>query len=724
VAGGRLAEGLHHAHERGVLHRDVKPANILITDEGLPMLLDFNVAEDVRQHGASAALLDGTLPYMAPEHLAALRGDDVTVDARADVYSLGIVLFELLAGRFPFSPAHLRMPGGLGSGAEVLLVEMLEERRREVPCPRKVQPSLSPATGAIVRRCLAPDPARRYASARDLQEDLERQLADLPLRHAAEPSVRERGRKWVRRHPKLGMYLSSGAAVLLLLAAVAFGWRARSLERAGEARRVRSAFAGDYRQAQFLLNTRPDSDEQRQRALHAAQEALAHYDALVPGGWRRSRAILHLPEGEREVVLAEVGELLLSLARLLAEDPRQKPEDREEALRCNRLAEACFPEGESPRPLWSQRAWLCERLGEGAEAKEARRRARERPVTTVRDRTLEARDLTSRGRFREAMALLAPAVQEEPSHFWAWFLLGLCREALGQDAGAVTCYTACVALLPRFHGPYVNRGLARLRMRNFLSAKEDFDRVIELAPHRAQTWLDRALAREGLGDHRGAEADLTKALSLGTPNTRVFFLRARVRAKAGDQKGAEADRAEGLRRTPTDELSWIARGLARLGKDAPGALEDFEKALAINPGSRAALMNKAHVLAEIRNKQREARIVLERVLSLYPDHVPALSGLAVVLARLGERGLALERISAALERDARGQVRYQAGCVYALTSRKNADDAATALVHLRAALNDGYGADFIHRDEDLAPLRDQVAFRRLLRLAAMLRQQK
>src|SRR5262249_19297798 len=96
----RLADGLDHAHERGIFHRDLKPANVLLTDDGQPMLLDFNLSEDVQSRsGATAAFIGGTLPYMAPEHLRAFQHRNVTVDGRSDVYSLGVILYELLTGR-------------------------------------------------------------------------------------------------------------------------------------------------------------------------------------------------------------------------------------------------------------------------------------------------------------------------------------------------------------------------------------------------------------------------------------------------------------------------------------------------------------------------------------------------------------------------------------------------------------------------------------------------
>ncbi|MDA0657642.1 MAG: serine/threonine-protein kinase [Planctomycetota bacterium] len=95
-----LADGLAHAHERGILHRDLKPANILITDEGLPMILDFNLADD-QSDDTGNKFVGGTLPYMSPEHLRAILRSG-SVDARSDIYSLGVLLFQMLTGELPF----------------------------------------------------------------------------------------------------------------------------------------------------------------------------------------------------------------------------------------------------------------------------------------------------------------------------------------------------------------------------------------------------------------------------------------------------------------------------------------------------------------------------------------------------------------------------------------------------------------------------------------------
>src|SRR4051794_27345845 len=160
----RLADGLAHAHERGIIHRDLKPANVLITDEGQPMLLDFNMAQDTRRDVAALAQVGGTLPYMAPEQLDALRRDAPLVDATGDVYSLGVILYELLAGCHPFVHYH-------GPVRDVL-TKMIQERQGPPPSLRRWNRDVSPAVEAIIRHCLEPDTARRYRSARELKEDL------------------------------------------------------------------------------------------------------------------------------------------------------------------------------------------------------------------------------------------------------------------------------------------------------------------------------------------------------------------------------------------------------------------------------------------------------------------------------------------------------------------------------------------------------------------------
>jgi serine/threonine protein kinase len=193
----RLADAVAHAHRHGVLHRDLKPGNVLVSQYGRPMLVDFNLADFSSETARGSGVFGGTLPYMAPEHLDAFNSEHVAdqsaVTQKSDIYSLGILLFEMLTGELPFpSP-----PGALKPSERVL--RMAAERR----APERVwlHPQLlaEPALLNVLQRCLAPQPDDRWASADELSraldgvQDLRQTLADV-----------ERGGRWprwCRRHP-------------------------------------------------------------------------------------------------------------------------------------------------------------------------------------------------------------------------------------------------------------------------------------------------------------------------------------------------------------------------------------------------------------------------------------------------------------------------------------------------------------------------------------------
>jgi hypothetical protein len=191
-----LARALAHAHRLGILHCDIKPANILFTSEGRALLTDFNVSVRRGPDGESSQSVGGTLSYMAPEHLALLTGGgSATVDERADLYSLGLVFFQLLTGDWPF-PESSVTTDPLSAPTQLQAIRLSSHARFPTCGPR-----LSPGLRSIVEKCLTPQPADRYRTADGLAEDLDRYLAHRPLRFAADPSLRERTAKWVRRHP-------------------------------------------------------------------------------------------------------------------------------------------------------------------------------------------------------------------------------------------------------------------------------------------------------------------------------------------------------------------------------------------------------------------------------------------------------------------------------------------------------------------------------------------
>jgi serine/threonine protein kinase len=197
-----IAEALHYAHGQRTFHRDVKPANVLLTVHHGPQLLDFNLAES--PHSASqaqAAMHGGTLPYMAPEQIEAFLDPELwgKVGARADIYSLGLVLRELLTGQAPDLPAETLAP------ARAMRV-LLDRRPLLDVTVRRANPAIPHALEAIVAKCLAVSPDDRYPDAGALTEDLDRFLQHRPLAHAANPSALERCTDWgVRNRLRLAV---------------------------------------------------------------------------------------------------------------------------------------------------------------------------------------------------------------------------------------------------------------------------------------------------------------------------------------------------------------------------------------------------------------------------------------------------------------------------------------------------------------------------------------
>jgi serine/threonine protein kinase len=209
-----LAETLEHAHRRGVLHRDVKPSNVMVTREGRVLLLDFGLAgargaERTTRTGSQL----GSLAYMAPELLS---GEVRELDARSDVYALGATGWELLTLRLPYA-----------SSDPIRLRELSGTARR--PRLETIQPGLGWDVETVIATALEPDPQRRYASASELARDLDHLLAHRPI-EAREIGPALRLRRWSQRHPARATALVA-LALGLLLAPLAWAWQENDARR-------------------------------------------------------------------------------------------------------------------------------------------------------------------------------------------------------------------------------------------------------------------------------------------------------------------------------------------------------------------------------------------------------------------------------------------------------------------------------------------------------------
>jgi serine/threonine protein kinase/uncharacterized protein (DUF2267 family) len=242
-----VCQAVHHAHQKGIIHRDIKPSNILVTlHDGAPVakVIDFGIAKAVNQQLTEKtvftryAQMIGTPEYMSPEQ-AEMSGLDI--DTRTDVFSLGVLLYELLTGSTPFDSEQLRRGGyaeiqriireteppkpstKLSTLGQALTDVAVHRRTTADALPRLVRGDLD----WIVMKALEKDRTRRYETAHALVEDVERHLRDEPV-SAGRPSIWHRGRKFVRRHRTLVTGTSAVLVMLLvgIIGMTAFAWRA------------------------------------------------------------------------------------------------------------------------------------------------------------------------------------------------------------------------------------------------------------------------------------------------------------------------------------------------------------------------------------------------------------------------------------------------------------------------------------------------------------------
>jgi serine/threonine protein kinase len=335
--GVQAAEALEHAHQQGVVHRDVKPANLLLDGHGHLWVTDFGLARLPNEVGLTrTGDLVGTLRYMSPEQVVARRG---LVDQRADVYALGATLYELLT----------LTPACPGRDREEILHQLTREEPRP---PRRLNQAVPPDLQTVVLQALEKRPEDRYATAQELADDLKRFLEDRPIR-ARPPTLFQRVARWLRRHSAL----AGAAAAVLLVAVVALGvstalLRVKHEEVVAERNQKEQQRLAAEQNAEQATRNAEQARQQQRRAqqnlweiLHALDGYLTVLDELYADPTRRGEAV-----GRLEAVLRSL--------RAAAEDNEGEPTAWYHAARAYRRVGA-----------------IHRKLGRPAEAEQALRRA-------------------------------------------------------------------------------------------------------------------------------------------------------------------------------------------------------------------------------------------------------------------------------------------------------------------------------------------------------------
>jgi serine/threonine protein kinase len=626
----RLAEALDFAFGRGVLHGDVKPSNVLLTSEGVPMLLDFNLAVGWRPRdgGPEEAADDagGTLAYMAPERLQALADPfesprpSASDRHRADVYALGIVLLELLTGRPPELPGTGGRPVSLKELASAYVVS---RRQGGSVMIRAARAPVSGGLRAILERCLAPDPSHRYRRARDLAEDLDRWLEDRPLLHSSDPSRRHALARWVRRRR---VALAAAVAGLVISAAAGAAlWNAsekarvnREMAEAGYMQIVGSRESGAFllrRQHSNFVVTHGDPAGLSRRHLE-------RYGVLNPGDWRQRHDVRGLPAFERAELEVFILEHALRFADALADRGQHQ-----RALDCLRRA----GEGLRLAPIEAESRSLRRKLGL-PDPPVANRR--EMPPVPWMEAYLSGVEAELRVDPIDALACYRSALTQRPGSFWASYRAAATAFTLQRYADAVRYLRVCVEQRPdsqilrhQYAGCLLAQGL-------YQEASDQYEKSEGLDPEYAETYLSRSYLRLQLGQLDSLQNDIRQYETLKGW---------RVRTPAGPRPlgltpsglgGWPANNGQTPVRSVTlnpDELEVhidLGQKLAGAGRHEM-ALEEFELVLANDPDQIKARLGRALSLLELRRDpddiDREFSLVVEhpRVEELVSVHPPA-----------------------------------------------------------------------------------------------------
>jgi tetratricopeptide (TPR) repeat protein len=696
------------------------------------MLLDFNLAHNLNKTQAqAAATLGGTVAYMAPEHLRALSGRDPNlvrqVDQRSDIYSLGMVLYEMLTGRNAFDQS------GSYSPVPVLMEAMAVERGRSVPSMRQQRTDVPWSLESIARKCLAPDQAQRYQQAEHLAEDLGRFLADEPLKYAPELSRLERMQKWVRRHPRLTSTgtVATTAVLLLVGAGVALAgvrehlaWTQEQLT-VSQTQERRRAYEEGMVHALCWVNTTSQMRDHLALGLQACENTLALYDVLGRADWQNDVYWRRLEPDERLQLSEDTRELLLLLAWARVQKSPQDEDVLRDALKLLDRAEAI--EGLRPSAaLWWDRASYLRQLGEEEAAKAAADRALGTQPTNARDHYLLATTYLRNGgsdSHSKAVRELKESIRLNDKHYWSHMQKGICHLEMREFTLAASEFSQCVGLWPEFAWGHFNRGYALYQSGSKEEALLSYNEAIRRDPQFVNAYVNRGLVCLELKKYPQALADFQKAAQLGRDDASIHA--GLGMAFEGVRQFSEADAAfeQAFRRTKTappsdrNRIRWtyafaVASRLPQRAKEA------FEEVLEQDPSHSQALYGLALVLVEQKEPEKALHLLDEAVKNA-PHFIEARRGRAILRARRGHLEGAREDINWCLERDEKGgETLYKAACVLALAADKTVLErralAEQAITFLQRAFVSGYGKEIAASDADLASIHGVPEFRRLL----------
>ena len=706
----RLAEALDFAFGRGVLHGDLKPSNILLTADGTPMLLDFNLSVGWRLASGDDLPEDagGTLAYMAPERLLALADpqDEAVPSAadrhRADIFSMGMVLLEVLAGRPPDHPrGSPRPPRDLASAFA------LSRRQGSETLIRSCRVAIAPPLRSILNRCLAPDPADRYNRASELAEDLDRWCGDRPLAFAREPywcfgfgfGIPRRARRRLSMAVVALSLVVGGVGTLLF-------WGAGQSSLQEKARVKLSNLWDDINSRAFRFGQVAHWRNEETDVPEDAFRHLAYYNVLKDDDWRARDEFRALPESERADLEVWLLEQAFRLGRALRQWP-DAPDDWRRGLEALERVMASRP----MVPLETQCRLLRRQLG-SPEAPPAvalpLAAGTEPPPRWMVEYLLgvEAEPL----RALDALNHYRNVLRERPESFWGHYRAAAVAHRLGDSAAAADHLEHCIALRPE--NPMLRGQLAGCLydLHRFDAALEQCDKALVLNPDHAEIYRTRAFIRGRLGQGAGLRFDISRFELLTRRLGKIPSWRFRMDwmlSQTSDSDGPGP--RDGVLLDPTlsqrlltadpddvDLRTALAKQLMETGHPDV-ALAEFDKVLEINPDHLRARYLRGGILYNRHPDQAEGDFLyllehprFEELLRESPRALRAFHYVTPTLLKKGEVDKAISMARRGVEyadqiKQSQGESHYHLARAFAVAARSDPEQLQEAALHLHKA---------------------------------------